>query len=236
MSKNFLKFIIPISVLALFIIKANTETYSTQDLGEESKVSLSSIVDKQEKKNSLAKEKLSNTNQESPLLKQNLDFISSPNFKTYHNIMEKVVRSPEDKLKFSKSLKDAPTLQATSRYLISPEHKISKETQVKHLKASAFIIEALTLHPQNQDVLLAVQEILDVNLSSAKASLSKQAYQVLQENKAEIMYHALALIDDLQDSYTPESLDTESQRIHSNVIDLHESNKKISYNMIAENR
>ncbi len=50
------------------------------------------------------------------------------------------------------------------------------------------------------------------------------------------MYHALAVSSELQNSYTPDEVDVESNRIYTNVNNLHKENKEVSYKMIAENR
>lgn len=237
MNKELVKVTVSFSVLALFILTANTDESHTWNHNKNAtKDLLSETKNLTSEEKGLTQDLESLKPREIATLSSDSTFISSTNFKLYHNIMEKVVRSPEDKAKYRNSLKDVETLEATSKYLISPQKEITKDERINHLKASAFLIEALTFHPQNPSVLKSVLSVLNVNLSEAKSSLSKQAYKILEENKAEVMYHALAVSSELQNSYTPDEVDVESNRIYTNVNNLHKENKEVSYKMIAENR
>jgi len=161
-------------------------------------------------------------------------FLSSDNFKKYDEILYKVVRSPAEKANFKLSLLDHRSLEDAADYLKKPSSKPGKEEQIYHLKASGFLIKAISAHPTEFEVTKAIKEVLAVNLSDAKSSMSAEAYSLLKENKAELMYHALAVSEEIQNTYSADTADVESQNLLAKVQDLHANNISHSQKMIAD--
>jgi len=161
-------------------------------------------------------------------------FLNSDNFKTYRKILNKVVRSPAEKSQFRLSLLDSRNLEDASNYLKQPSSKPGKAEKINHLKASGFLIKAITAHPLEYEVTQAVQAMLDVNLSDAKSQMTLESYTLLKENKAELLYHALAVSEQIQQSYSAKADDSESQSLLTKVQNLHASNIVISKKMIGD--
>jgi hypothetical protein len=161
-------------------------------------------------------------------------FLNSDNFKIYDDLLYKVVQSPEQKSQFNLSLLDNRSLEDAANYLKNPSQKPGKEEKIYHLKASGFLIKAITAHPLEFEVTAAVKEILNVDLTAAKSQLTPESYAILKENKAEIMYHAIAVSEEIQQSYVAGYDDSESQNLLKKVQDLHSSNLEVSKKMIAE--
>lgn len=169
---------------------------------------------------------------------KNLDpeVFSKPAFKTYRKLFTKVVLKPDERESFNQSLKDPETLNGLADYLTSNTKSPGPSEKINHLKASAFILKALNTHPNNPSVQTAIKEVLKVNLSDAKASLGDEAYQLLKENKAEVLYHALAVSEDIKNTYSADSSDLESLKIYNVVQSFHNKNVAISNQMIADRK
>lgn len=161
-------------------------------------------------------------------------FAKSENFKRYSDLLYKVVQTPEEKSAFNLSLLDNRSLEDAANFLKSPSVKPGKDEKINHLRASAYLIKAITAHPLEFEVTAAVKEILGLDLTAAKAQMTAEAYSLLKENKAELLYHALAVSEEIQESYVASYEDTESQNLLKNVQDLHSSNLAQSNEMIAE--
>jgi len=161
-------------------------------------------------------------------------FLNSDNFKSYEELLYKVVKNPEQKNKFKMSLLDYRSLEDAASYLKNPSAKPGKDEKIYHLKASGFLIKAITAHPTEFDVTEAIKEVLSVNLSEAKNSMTSEAYTMLKENKAEILYHALAVSEEIQNTYSAASEDNESQNLLKKVQTFHASNTLLSEKMISE--
>ena len=161
-------------------------------------------------------------------------FINSENFKTYDKILYKAVRSQKEKQDFKLSLLDHRNLEDVAKYLKSPSDSPGKEEKIYHMKASGFLIKAISEHPAEFEVTTAVKEVLAVNLSEAQKNLSLEAYTLLKENKAELMYHALAVSYEIKSSYKTDKTDVQSAALLKKVQDLHARNIEQSKKMIAD--
>jgi|GEM_PF-3184831 len=211
--------------------KAKRELSSVEDIGEIEVEDLSKTVTKEEVSNPVTVKTAVVIEKSAPPAPY---FLSSDNFKKYDELLYKVVRSPAERANFRLSLLNHRSLEDAADYLKNPSAKPGKEEQIYHLKASGFLIKAISAHPTEFEVTQAVKEVLAINLSEAKSTMSEASYILLKENKAELMYHALAVSEEVQNTYSTDTADVESQKLLEKIQGLHAKNVSQSQDMIAD--
>lgn len=155
-------------------------------------------------------------------------------FKIYKDISLKVIVSKEEKEKYRMILTDEFLLRVAVDLMLSNSDSFSHELEVAHLEVSQFLLEAIKLNGKNAVVVEAVKRVLSVNLSEQETIMDKKSYNLLKEDKAEIMYSVIASNKQIAKWYSPNQADLETQKIYENINNRYESNNAASKRMISQ--